>query len=457
MSFTQRNASIAQHKTPPSHIHTNAADVCDASMTAWPNRMERRRKLYHHPQQQQRPADRPANETVFSDLPCNNTTTASTTAAASRNAATPTTPTVRSHAVYKKVRLKIAATLTVCWCLAIWTTSSAAVVAASTAAANRPPKFLLDGQQSEIVLRLKEGPETPVGTRIYTLRGFDPDGDALTFGIRPNPYDNDVLRIESAGAAEAHLYLDRELDRETRDEYQIVLTLTDQRLGDGNFVTQSLLLLVEDINDNAPVFRPYQSTIEVAEDSPAGVLTTLEATDADEGAYGQVVYYLQELDGDDGVFSISTHGGKGTIRLVRELDYEQKSLYQLRVLAVDRANQGPINTATAALLVKVRDVEDQPPMFAAINPVVRIAEDTPVGAAVVTVKAYDGDRGINNPIRYSMVRGTDDGSFAINGKTGVVYTRRELDREDARNLVNGAYILEIMATEKSKLMVSRKT
>lgn len=27
---------------------------------------------------------------------------------------------------------------------------------------NRPPKFLLEGQ-SEIVLRLKEGPETPVG------------------------------------------------------------------------------------------------------------------------------------------------------------------------------------------------------------------------------------------------------------------------------------------------------
>lgn len=295
------------------------------------------------------------------------------------------------------------------------------------------------------------------GTLIYTLRGFDPDGDKLTFGIRPNPYDNDVLRIENDATNarnEANLYLNRELDRETRDEYVIVLTLTDQRLGEGNFVTQSLLLLVEDINDNEPVFRPYQSTIEVAEDSPPGVLTTLEATDADEGAYGQVVYYLQELDGDNGVFSISTHNGKGTVRLVRQLDYEQKSLYQLRVLAVDRANQGPINTATAALLVKVRDVEDQPPMFAAINPVVRIGEDTAVGSPVVTVKAYDGDRGINNPIRYSIVHGTDDDSFAINVMSGLVYTKRMLDREDAQNLVNGAYILEIMATEMSKLMVS---
>ncbi len=72
----------------------------------------------------------------------------------------------------------------------------------------------------------------------------------------------------------------------------------------------------------------------------------------------KVVYYLQELEGDNDVFSIVTHHGKGTIRLVKNLDYETKSLYQLRVLAVDRANQGPVNTGTAAILVKVRDVED---------------------------------------------------------------------------------------------------
>lgn len=71
-----------------------------------------------------------------------------------------------------------------------------------------------------------------------------------------------------------------------------------------------------------------------------------------------MVYYLQELEGDNDVFSITTHHGKGTIRLVKNLDYETKSLYQLRVLAVDRANQGPVNTGTAAILVKVRDVED---------------------------------------------------------------------------------------------------
>ena len=118
-----------------------------------------------------------------------------------------------------------------------------------------------------------------------------------------------------------------------------MLTLTDNRLGNDNYVTQSMLILVEDINDNEPIFKPFQSALEVPEDSRPGILTTLEATDRDEGAFGQVVYYLQELDGDNDVFTITTTQGKGVIKLAGSLDYERKNLYQLRVLAVDRANQ----------------------------------------------------------------------------------------------------------------------
>lgn len=101
-----------------------------------------------------------------------------------------------------------------------------------------------------------------------------------------------------------------------RDEYALVLTLTDGRLGQGNFITQSLLLLVEDVNDNTPIFKPYQPSITLPEDSPPGIITTLQATDADEGAYGQVVYNLQEIDATKPKFSISTIGGKGVIRLI---------------------------------------------------------------------------------------------------------------------------------------------
>lgn len=124
---------------------------------------------------------------------------------------------------------------------------------------------------------------------------------------------------------------------QTKDEYMLVLTLTDGKLGEGNFITQSMLLLVEDINDNVPVFKPHPTSITIREGAGPGILTTLEATDLDEGAHGQVVYHLQELDGDNDVFSVATVNGKAVVRLVGQLDYERKYLYQLRILAVDRA------------------------------------------------------------------------------------------------------------------------
>jgi hypothetical protein len=103
----------------------------------------------------------------------------------------------------------------------------------------------------------------------------------------------------------------------------------------------------------------------------------VEATDQDEGSFGQVVYYLEELDGESDVFSISTDQGKGIIRLTKSLDYERKSLYQIRVLAVDRANQGQINTGTAAIVIKVKDLEDQPPEFITASAVIRVPENVP--------------------------------------------------------------------------------
>lgn len=318
--------------------------------------------------------------------------------------------------------------------------------------ANRPPRFQLDGNPSEIVVHLKEGTESPIGTLIYRLKAFDPDGDPLTFGLQQD-HDIDVIRIENIGPNDANIRLNRELDRETKDEYHFFLTLTDGRLGEGRFITQSLLLIVDDINDNVPIFKPFQSALEVPENSVPGIVTTVEATDRDSGAYGQVLYYLQELEGDNDVFTITTTQGKGVIRLTEQLDYEKKSLYQLRVLAVDRSNQGPVNTGTAALLVRVKDVEDQPPEFVVATPVQRVSEGVPKGTKILSVKAIDGDRGINNKIKYAIIRG-GDGLFTIDENTGAIYNTRELDREDPRNQLSGAFILEILATERSKLNVS---
>ena len=124
--------------------------------------------------------------------------------------------------------------------------------------------------------RLREGPDTPPGTVIYRAKGFDSDGDQLTFGIlnlktadksSADKFNNnnDLLEIvNEENSNEANVVLRRFLDAETESEHQLILTLTDDRLGAGNFITQSLLIVVEDINDNIPIFEPHIPSIQVS-------------------------------------------------------------------------------------------------------------------------------------------------------------------------------------------------
>lgn len=123
-------------------------------------------------------------------------------------------------------------------------------------ASNLAPKFVPSGSSSsfghqqstngnsnsEIVVRVKEGQQS-IGKLIYTLRGEDPDDDPLTFGVLGS-LASELLRIENVPRNQANVYLRKELDRETTDSYQLIITLTDGKLGRGNWITKSMLIIV---------------------------------------------------------------------------------------------------------------------------------------------------------------------------------------------------------------------
>lgn len=108
---------------------------------------------------------------------------------------------------------------------------------------NLPPKFITSNSfgssaaatNSEIVVRVKEGPQS-IGKLIYTLKGEDLDEDQLTFGVLGS-MASELLRIENVPGNQANVYLKRELDRETTESHQVVITLTDGKLGRGNWVS----------------------------------------------------------------------------------------------------------------------------------------------------------------------------------------------------------------------------
>ena len=121
---------------------------------------------------------------------------------------------------------------------------------------------------------------------IFRLKGVDPDGDNLTFGV--TGADSSLVTVTNHDNNEADVDLARELDHETATEHQLVLTLTDGHLGQDTHITQSLLLLVEDTNDNIPVFTELPPVVVVQEHLQQGVVAQFLATDEDSGAFGQV-------------------------------------------------------------------------------------------------------------------------------------------------------------------------
>ena len=104
------------------------------------------------------------------------------------------------------------------------------------------------------------------------------------------------MTVENTGDNEAEVYLARELDHETGTEHQILLSLTDGHLGQDNYITHSLLILVEDTNDNIPVFTELPPSVVIQEHQHPGVIDPFRATDRDSGAFGQVGLHIVERE-----------------------------------------------------------------------------------------------------------------------------------------------------------------
>ncbi|XP_010612224.1 protocadherin beta-2 [Fukomys damarensis] len=99
------------------------------------------------------------------------------------------------------------------------------------------------------------------------------------------------------------------LDRESRSEYNITITVTD--LGTPRLRTQhNLTVQVSDVNDNAPTFTQASYTLLVPENnSPALHIGTVSATDRDSGANAQLTYsLLPPRDPQPATFNVAWHG-----------------------------------------------------------------------------------------------------------------------------------------------------
>ena len=96
-------------------------------------------------------------------------------------------------------------------------------------------------------------------------------------------------------------------------------------------------VVVEDINDNPPVFSSDHYEAEVEEERfPGLAVLTVAARDADAGDNGQVQYRWREGDSVEG-FDINPRTGDITTNI--KLDREKQEQYELHVEAYDNGEK----------------------------------------------------------------------------------------------------------------------
>ncbi|KAL4822593.1 hypothetical protein H8958_008417 [Nasalis larvatus] len=193
------------------------------------------------------------------------------------------------------------------------------------------------------------------------------------------------------------LLTERPLDRESRGEYNITITVTD--LGTPTLKTQlNITVLVADVNDNAPTFTQTSYTLFVRENnSPALHIGSISATDRDSGTNAQE--------------------------------------FEFRVGATDRGS--PALSSEALVRVLVLDANDNSPfvLYPLQNGSAPCTELVPraaePGYLVTKVVAVDGDSGQNAWLSYQLLKATEPGLFRMWAHNGEVRTSRLLSERDA--------------------------
>ena len=260
----------------------------------------------------------------------------------------------------------------------------------------------------------------------------------ITYSIEKSK-DSNLFAINSKSGV---VSLIGSLDRERRDEYELIAIATDG--GEPVLFTKTKIRIkVSDINDETPAFSSDKVTMDLSEDTKVGqIIHTFEAFDKDNGENGRVRYAMG-IGGSVGSRSLlNVDPLNGQLTLSGNLDREVKDSHEFNILAID--NGSPQRTGTVSVTINVKDVNDNSPIFTTPNLLVSVAENTPIGRSVHRFDATDPDQGNNGTIEYSL-KGTDKSTsaFTINSITGELLTNTELDREE-----KDSYNIVIVATDK---------
>ncbi|XP_051276892.1 protocadherin alpha-8-like [Dicentrarchus labrax] len=284
---------------------------------------------------------------------------------------------------------------------------------------------------------------TSPGTRFQLHAARDPDAGVnsiRTYTLTANEH----FEIEISQSDEdkmPSLVLKKSLDREQKNKHLLFVTAVDggkpPRSG-----TLNVSIIVLDVNDNRPMFSQETYPIEIYENASVGTtVTRVNATDPDEGTNGEIEYSLSKALARKVYDIFELDRLSGQIKLKGKLDFEDSEIYKLDIDASDKGT--PPLIGGCRVIVKIKDVNDNPPEIEVTSLSNTVSEDSKPGTVISLISVTDKDSGVNGKI---ISRITNDVPFELKPsyKENIysVVTKGFLDREDVSH-----YEIIIKATD----------
>ncbi|NXF75784.1 PCDGD protein, partial [Sclerurus mexicanus] len=249
----------------------------------------------------------------------------------------------------------------------------------------------------------------------------------LTYQLNSNPSFSLDMKENAGGKKQPELVLERALDREKENSFELVLTAVDG--GDpARSGTVLVRVNVTDANDNPPVFSKSVYEVQLVENLPMGsLLLRVQATDADAGSNGHVSYFFGNVPGGiRTLFTVDSESGE--IRSAGPLDFEETSKY---IFGLEARDGGGL-TGHCEVQIDVTDENDNAPEITILSLSSPVPEDAPVGTVVALLKVRDRDSGENGEVSCEL---SGEAPLSIVTSSGgsykVLVLAKALDREEA--------------------------
>ncbi|RWS12551.1 cadherin-86C-like protein [Dinothrombium tinctorium] len=304
------------------------------------------------------------------------------------------------------------------------------------------------------------------GTIIYRLKGSDPDAEPLNFGIK-GAVGRKLLDIVSVSFNEADVYLKSSLEE---TEYTVTIYVSD---GKESTEVESTILVTQPTEPIKSAFIDLKPLFTISENAKSNETVGVIAVRERENSNLAVIFEMKVLQKRLSDLSETSHfvtfqnadkfsiryifGPKGTstavISLLKPLDYEKQKLYFVTVVAINGWTNESVDTRnimTEKIVIAVEDVEDTPPRFETLPSVIKLTQENEAGNVVATVRAEDGDYGIQRPVEYQISKSAHSSIFAINRTTGEIHLTKSFDEIKSEVGVDNPFLVTIKAKEVSE-------